>query len=109
MDECRTANRVFDALTDVHRRELLFALTDHNPQTVSELANVPWTLPESEETMASKHHIHLPKLVDYGFIEWDREEQVVTKGPRFDEIEPILDSLDENRNELSFPLSDSNR
>ncbi|AEH36310.1 DUF7344 domain-containing protein [Halopiger xanaduensis] len=100
MGEETTADRLFDALTDVHRRRLLFALIDHNPQDVSELPDVPWTLSESEAVLTSKHHVHLPKLADYGLIEWERDEQIVTKGPRFDEIEPILQLLDDHRDEL---------
>lgn len=42
------------------------------------------------------YHNHLPKLDDAGLIEWDREEGVVEKGPRFDEVHPLLDFASEN-------------
>ncbi|WP_177209108.1 hypothetical protein [Natronobacterium haloterrestre] len=45
--------------------------------------------------MIEKRHVHLPKLVDYGYIEWDREAAVITKGPEFDEIRPLLEFLNE--------------
>lgn len=100
MSEGMTADQLFDALADVHRRRLLLALIDHNPQDVSALPGVPWTVSESETVLTSKRHVHLPKLADYGLIEWDRDEQMVTKGPRFDEIEPILELLDDHHDDL---------
>jgi hypothetical protein len=45
-------------------------------------------------------HVHLPKLADHGFIDWDQDTQRVTKGPQFDEIEPLLTVLSENQDVL---------
>jgi len=45
-------------------------------------------------------HVHLPKLADHGFIDWDQDAQRVTKGPQFDEIEPLLTVLSENQDVL---------
>lgn len=104
MAERITEDRLFEALANVHRRRLLFALVDDESQDVSELAGVPWSLSESEETMVNKRHVHLPKLADYGFIEWDRNDQLVSRGPQFDEIEPILECLGENRDQLALAL-----
>lgn len=104
MSEGTTADQLFDALADVHRRRLLLALVDHNPQDVSELPGVPWAVSESEAGLTSKRHVHLPKLADYGLIEWDKDEQLVVKGPRFEEIEPILELLDDHHDELPVRL-----
>ena len=46
-------------------------------------------------------HVHLPKMDECGFIDWDREERTVTKGPRFDEIKPLLTMLIDTQHELS--------
>lgn len=86
---------VFDALAHRQRRQLLFSLLDHNPQDPSNLSNVPWDIPEDDETMIEKHHVHLPKLVEYGYIDWDRDAGIITKGPEFDEIRPLLEFLNE--------------
>lgn len=94
------SDETFDALSDVHRRRLLFDVLDHNPVDVSKLSGVPWQITEGDEERVRKHHVHLPKLVDYGFVEWDPEHDVVTKGPRFDEIRPFLELLDDHRDEL---------
>ncbi|MGA9401220.1 hypothetical protein [Haladaptatus sp.] len=46
-------------------------------------------------------HVHLPKLEDYGYIDWNRISEQVTKGPQFDEIKPLLTLLVENQEILS--------
>jgi len=51
------------------------------------------------ETIALLHN-HLPKLADSGFIDWDRDRQVVTRGPRFGEIEPLIELMVDHRDEL---------
>lgn len=50
-------------------------------------------------------HNHLPRLDDHGFVEWDRENDLVTKGSKFEQIEPFLLALDEHRDELPGNLS----
>lgn len=90
-----------DALAHVQRRKLLVALTDHNPQDDS-----PVVIDDSEgevealERLTTMHHVHLPKLVEYGFVEWDEEHNEVSKGPDFDEIRPLLELLDDHADEL---------
>lgn len=89
------------ALADVQRRKLLIALLEHNPQDDAPVAIAG---SESEagaiERLLMMNHIHLPKLTDYGFIEWDREAHEVTKGPKFDGIRPLLELLDAHEDEL---------
>lgn len=90
-----------DALADVQRRELLLSLLEHNPQDDS-----PVVIGDSEsevealENLTEMNHVHLPKLVEYGFIEWDKENNEVMKGPEFAEIRPLLELLDDHSNEL---------
>ena len=36
------------------------------------------------------HHVHLPELQAAGVIEFDRCEETVRRGPRFDEGRPLL-------------------
>lgn len=90
-----------DALADVQRRKLLVALLEHNPQD-----DTPVVIAASEtesdavERLVSMQHVHLPKLADYGFIEWNEETHEVMKGPNFDEIRPLLELLDNHEDEL---------
>ncbi len=41
-------------------------------------------------------HVHLPKLEDYGYIEWNKETDQIIKGPQFDEIRPLLECIASN-------------
>ncbi len=92
----------FEALTDGYRRRLLFALLEHNPQDV---VNPP--LPDGvtidDEQLNQLHnrivHIHLPKLERGGFVEWERGANRIRRGPRFDEIRPVLECLIERSDE----------
>lgn len=90
-----------EALAKVQRRKLLIALLEHNPQD-----DTPAVIDVSEsdadvvERFVTMQHVHLPKLVDYGFIEWDRESHEVMKGPKFEEIRPLLELLDSHEDEL---------
>lgn len=90
-----------DALSDVQRRKLLVSLLAHNPQDDSPVAVAD---AEQDETMLESivrmEHVHLPKLEESGYIEWDRESHEVMKGPDFDEIRPLLELLDAHADEL---------
>ena len=90
-----------DALAAVQRRKLLVALLEHNPQN-----DAPDVIADSEsesaavERLVSMRHVHLPKLADYGFIEWHEDTHEVLKGPNFDEIRPLLELLENHEDEL---------
>lgn len=100
---------VFDALADPQRRRLLIDLLDSDPQYVGDLCDASRELIDAREAfldqflsgqfeisgvdraLIQQHHVHLPKLAEYEFIEWHPEEYRVTKGPRFDELTPFLE------------------
>jgi len=90
-----------DALGHVDRRRLLLALLDAKtagglPVEIDRLERDTATTP----LRVSMHHVHLPKLDDYGIVDVNRDRYTVTPGPRFDEIRPLLELLDENRDRL---------
>jgi len=89
----------FDALADEQRREVLLAILDKNPR---DDRSVTTTVRANEErSRATKlHHVHLPKLEEYGLIDWNRGRHEITKGPLFDQIRPLLVFLEENQDEL---------
>jgi hypothetical protein len=89
-----------DALGHADRRRLLLALLDASaegdlPVDVDRLTNGT-----AEDLRVSMHHVHLPKLDDYGFVDANRERGTVTTGPRFDDVRPLLELLDGNRDRL---------
>ncbi|WP_415380459.1 ArsR family transcriptional regulator [Halosimplex sp. TS25] len=95
------ASTVFEMLAADHRRYLLFALLDHNPQQeVQEPDGVVLDEIEKEKVQMEMYHMHLPKLEDAGFIRWNRDEQQVEKGPVFEEIRPLLEQLRENADKI---------
>jgi len=94
-------DQALDALAHAQRRRLLISLLDHNPQNDSpELSYVPGERSDTVERLIEMEHAHLPKLVEYEFIEWDREKNEVAKGPKFDEIRPLLELLTDHEDEL---------
>ena len=97
----RSFDDVADALGDRQRRALLVALLAHNPQDDSPVVVTDaGENGDAVERLVEMEHVHLPKLEEYGFIEWDRDEHEVRKGPDFAEIRPLLELLDDHADEL---------
>lgn len=104
---------VFEALADEQRRQLLVDLLDSDPLHVSPLSDSSRELaeangvffeqflsgqvevPGADRTLLQQHHVHLPKLATYEFIEWYQDDCLVTKGARFDEVEPVLELIED--------------
>jgi len=103
----------FDALADRRRRQLLVDLLHHEPQPVPTLSDASRELlganeslldeflsgnleiDDADKTAVRMYHVHLPKLVEYGYVEWDRDADAVSKGKKFDAIHHLLEILDE--------------
>lgn len=112
-EKCHSED-MFDALANAQRRHLLLDLLEHNPQEVAAMSEASREVTEMssgllEEYLTGDHDIsdaekdsvrlnsvHLPKLDEYGFIDWQRDEEQVVKGDRFDEIRPLLKLLQDN-------------
>lgn len=78
VDSPEAASAAFDLLSDYHRRLLLHCLRDHATEPV-ELAVVlsAWVERRPDEVAPSEasldaHHVHLPKLVETGVVDYDR-------------------------------------
>lgn len=83
-----------DALASPERRELLVALTEESGDSeILEHLQAENDASADTEFEIEMHYVHLPKLDQYGFVDWSREGDTVQKGPRFDDIEPLLDML----------------
>lgn len=90
-----------DALGHIDRRRVLLALLHANVEgdLPVEVEQLEHATPENSP-LVSMHHVHLPKLDDYGFVDANLTHYSVTPGPRFDEIRPFLELLDTNRERL---------
>lgn len=94
---------LFDALADPHRRQLLVAVLNSNPQdgdAIDPLDELTYSENEADRLRTALVHKHLPKLDEMGYIEWDTENGTFSKGPRWDEIAPLLELIHEHRDEL---------
>jgi len=90
-----------EILANVYRRRVLVALSTKNPD--QEPVFIPEDISPGEKSIEplqfALHHDHLPRLEEMGFIKWDREASEVYRGPRFDDIEPLLEVLESHMNE----------
>lgn len=101
LDVSAVIDTVHDVLSESRRRSILARLTERGrPMEVKTLvtevvAADPRTADDSgvarlqETTTVSLIHVHLPKLVETGFVEWDRSEAIV-------ELTPFVEQLSEN-------------
>ena len=55
---------------------------------------------DSAESQIALVHAHLPKLADAGYIEWDPDSGDIAEGPRFEEVEVVLDLFDTHADDL---------
>lgn len=110
---------LFQLLADDIRRRILYALCDNAsiriPEGILSRGQVQSqdTQPSSLHSSSSQingesmqqlemqlHHVHLPKLEDAGVIEWEQGTQIVSQGPQFDRLEPVLRLLFTNQDRL---------
>ncbi|MGQ3412935.1 hypothetical protein ACT4ML_11820 [Natrinema sp. LN54] len=106
-------DEAFEALADGQRRELLVEILESGRYDVPELPGSSQEIAEAnrgflreylstaregnegDKELISMHLVHIPALADGRFVEWNRDDHVVTKGPRFDELVPVLELIDE--------------
>jgi hypothetical protein len=96
-------NDVSRALSHRQRRRKLLALLVSNPQDELPiyLVNPPDSHIERHLQSREMVSVHLPLLDKLRFINWDVSQYEITKGPRFDELKPLLERLDDEE-ELSI-------
>ncbi|WP_415380496.1 transcriptional regulator [Halosimplex sp. TS25] len=103
MVETAALDHMFEALRNVQRRRLLFALLECTPQDTTSVDITDFERDVDAQThLVNMTHVHLPKLADYGYIQWDRDSYELSKGKRFDEIRPLLQLLESHEDELPF-------
>lgn len=94
------ADTQLDTVANAARRRLLVTLLEEHQAGNRPIKITEW-LGETDTaaTLRTLHHNHLPKLESRGFIRWDREHRLVTPGPQFTEIVPLLAVLQNQWNE----------
>lgn len=91
-------DRVFDALQSPYRRQLLCALLEAPPDT-EEPTHASSVLADNElcEIDPEAYHVHIPKLVEMGYVEWDPRQNDICRGPRFAELQPMVEIIRTNQ------------
>jgi hypothetical protein len=89
-------DNVFDALAPQPQRVVLLGLLDSSPLDVRAESLTGAVAPSADRQRVQilLYHNHLPKLEEYGYIEWDEDVSEVARGPRFDEVRPLLEWVD---------------
>lgn len=91
-------DRILGILRKRHRRKTLLLLKRGAVETEAEI--LLQSENETKEDEMALAHTHLPKLDDAGYIEWNQETGDISKGPRFGEIEPLLELIESHSDEL---------
>lgn len=98
----------FDCLRAPDRRAVLFALHERvgHPVLLGDGSGENGEAPamslddvDADLDAVRMHHVHLPKLADAGYIERTDDDRVAP-GDSFDEIQPLLETLVENKDAL---------
>ncbi|WP_423747175.1 hypothetical protein V5735_21335 (plasmid) [Haladaptatus sp. SPP-AMP-3] len=98
----------FEILANTSRRQLLFSLLerdrldDDHPYVPTDVNST-----DDRERLSSlrMRHVHLPMLSAADVIEWDHESRTVWRGPRFDDIRPLVQMVQERADERSMNSS----
>ena len=104
-DSGAAADRCFEALADERRREVLTVLFQSESslsltELAVELTRVDADAREAdaptdgvEHRKVQLYHRHVPKLVDAGLVEFDRDRRTVSLAPEFQDAEDTTDLL----------------
>jgi predicted transcriptional regulator len=104
LDQMGTAaDRCYEALADEQRRRVLAALCEAEaPLSLTELAAELTRSetdpqggvgPDLENRTVQLYHRHIPKLVDAGLVEFDRDRRRVALAPDFEAAEDTSELL----------------
>lgn len=100
-------NRIFTALAAEPRRQVVDALMDVEDGGYVSLPNAADNPCLSDDPTALRvqlHHQHLPLLEASDFVEWQRDPFRAYRGPRFEEVETVLEVLYANAGEIPDKL-----
>lgn len=92
----------FSVLSHPVRRRVLVTIHDPASQSAGEFEPEDFVQSDGarERPALELYHNHLPRLDTEGFVDWDDETNTVTRGPRYEEIRPVLSVLQANSDQL---------
>lgn len=83
---------MMDALKSRPRRVTLMALLGDTTET--SIGTLERQI-NHENTRKRLYHSDLPRLANAGYIRWDNDSETISKGPKFSEVEPLVQLLKE--------------
>lgn len=88
-------DELFDALANEQRRRILFDLVARYPteEPPVYIDAPPDAFGDRSAADVERYHVHLPKLDEHGFIDWNRDTNTVEPGDRFADVRPIVEQL----------------
>lgn len=89
------------ALAAGRRRQLLRALLRRDPDEPVRPTAVVDADGDPRALRTVLVHVHLPMLADVGLVRWQPDANRVTRGPRFEEIRPLLELVAEHTDDLA--------
>ena len=102
-DNQREVDTVFDVLTHSYRRTIISSLLVQDSgafehELIEDILQDPSStagpVKDYSQITTAVIHSHLPKLVDAGLVEWDRDQRFVEPTASLSALEPLLDVAD---------------
>lgn len=93
-----------------YRRYVVYALRRQGSASVGELADAlvaEGVASERERAAASLVHTHLPKLAEFGAVEYDDPDDGVSLADDVDELEPFLTAAARRETDGQFGTADA--
>ncbi|ELY63545.1 hypothetical protein CYV19_00430 [Natronobacterium gregoryi SP2] len=98
---------VFEAMAAEPRRQLIASLHDVPPDesvSLPESAVNPNVPVNSDQLRQELYHWHLPLLADQGFVDWDPDSLIASRGPNFDDVGTVFDVVHSTADQLPDSL-----
>lgn len=87
-------DNVFAVLDAEPRRQIVTSLLDSDGSVpLPESAINPNAPADPEQLRLELYHKHLPKLAEYGFVEWEDDPLVAKRGPQFEKVAIVFEAL----------------
>lgn len=93
-------DEAIDALSNPTRRRLLLSISECGPHEEFSLDALATPGTDHDQLATQLYHVHLPKLADAGYVDWDGDVDTVRPGRDFDDVVPLLRLLYHHRDEL---------
>lgn len=97
-----TLDQIFTCLSHSTRRRILVTLAADNSRDQEEFESRDFNseTEELERFRTELYHRHFPFLEERGYISWDRDVDIITRGPHFEEVRPLVELMHIHRDEL---------